>query len=152
MKERIESVLPHIARIALGLSFVVFGLNYFLHFLPTPAAQLSPRALGFLGGLAGTGYIFPLIKSIEVAAGVMLLAGFVVPFALVLLAPIIVNIVLFHTVLASPNPVVLGILAAELYLAWVHREAFRPLFARKRPAPRRVERAARTDVAVSPRG
>jgi uncharacterized membrane protein YphA (DoxX/SURF4 family) len=130
---KLSSKLPTVARIVLGLVFFVFGLNGFLHFLPQPAPPA--RALAFLGGLASTGYFFPLLKATEVLGGALLLAGFV-PFALTLLAPIVVNIVAFHAFLAPGNwPVVGIVLASELYLAVVHRSAFAPLFARhRRPA------------------
>jgi uncharacterized membrane protein YphA (DoxX/SURF4 family) len=127
--------LPTIARVALGLIFFVFGLNGFFHFLPQPPAP--PRAMAFAGALFASGYFFPLLKAVEVAAGALLLAGALVPFALTLLAPIIVNIVAFHLFLAPGNYAVVGIvLAAEIYLAVVHRAAFAPLFARRAaPAP-----------------
>ena len=123
--------LPTVARVILGLVFVVFGLNGLLHFLPQPP---MPAAAGaFAGALAASGYFFPLLKITEIAAGALLLAGLFVPFALTLLAPIIVNIVAFHLFLAPGNYVVVGlVLAAELYLAWTHRAAFAPLFARGR--------------------
>jgi hypothetical protein len=122
--------LPTVARILLGSIFVVFGLNGFLHFLPQPPAP--PRAMAFGGALAATGYFFPLLKATEVIAGALLLARFV-PIALTLLAPIIVNIVAFHTFLAPGNYAVVGlVLASEIYLAVVHRAAFAPLFARGR--------------------
>jgi len=134
--------------VLLGLVFLVFGLNGFLHFLPQPPPP--PRALAFFGGLASSGYFLPLLKTTEVVAGALLLAGFV-PIALTLLAPIIVNIVAFHTFLAPGNwPVVGLVLASEIYLAVVHRATFAPLFKRSRrhcrggaaslPAP--VRRAA----------
>jgi uncharacterized membrane protein YphA (DoxX/SURF4 family) len=131
---KLSSRLPTVARVLLGLVFLVFGLNGFLHFLPQPPPPA--RALGFFGGLASAGYFFPLLKGTEVLAGALLLAGFV-PLALTLLAPIIVNIVAFHTFLAPGNwPVVGLVLASEIYLAVVHREAFAPLFARSaRRAP-----------------
>jgi uncharacterized membrane protein YphA (DoxX/SURF4 family) len=129
---KLSSRLPTVARVILGLVFVVFGLNGFLHFLPQPPPPT--RALGFVGGLASTGYFFPLLKATEVVAGALLLAGFV-PIALTLLAPIVVNIVAFHTFLAPGNwPVVGLVLASEIYLAVVHRAAFAPLFARSRRA------------------
>jgi hypothetical protein len=89
-----------------------------------------------MGGLASTGYFFPLLKATEVVGGALLLAGFV-PIALTLLAPIIVNIVAFHTFLAPGNwPVVGLVLVSEIYLAIVHRASFAPLFKRsRRPAP-----------------
>ncbi len=121
--------LPTAARLLLGTIFVVFGLNGLLHFLPTPP---MPAAAGaFVGGLASSGYFFPLLKVTEIAAGTLLLAGVLVPFALTLLAPIIVNIAAFHLFLAPGNVgVVAAVLAAEIYLAWTHRAAFAPLFAR----------------------
>jgi uncharacterized membrane protein YphA (DoxX/SURF4 family) len=129
---RIADKLPLVARSLLGLIFFVFGLNGFLHFLPQPP---MPAAAGaFAGALAASGYLFPLLKATEVVAGAMLLAGLFVPFALTLLAPIVVNIVAFHLFLAPGNWGVVGlVLAAQLYLAWTHRAAFAPLFAR---APR----------------
>jgi uncharacterized membrane protein YphA (DoxX/SURF4 family) len=138
--------LPAAARILLGLVFVVFGLNGFFHFLPQPPAP--PRAMAFAGALAATGYFFPLLKATEVAAGALLLAGFV-PIALVLLAPIIVNIVAFHAVLAPGNYAVVGlVLAAEIYLAVVHRAAFAPLFARRPAESHARGRAGHMGVAL----
>jgi uncharacterized membrane protein YphA (DoxX/SURF4 family) len=121
--------LPTAARLLVGLAFVVFGLNYFLHFLPMSGPPPSDRGMAFLGGLGASGYLFPLIKSIEIAAGALLLANLFVPLALTLLAPILVNIIAFHTLLAPPNPIVFALLAGELYLAWTYRAAFRPLLA-----------------------
>src|SRR6476646_2843563 len=134
---KLSSRLPTVARVLLGLVFLVFGLNGFLHFLPQPPPPT--RALGFVGGLASSGYFFPLLKTTEVVAGALLLAGFV-PIALTLLAPIVVNIVAFHAFLAPGNwPVVGLVLASEIYLAVVNRAAFAPLFKRsRRPAPAEV--------------
>lgn len=111
------------ARLLLGLLFLVFGLNGFLQFLPTP--DVNAQAGAFLGALAQTGYTFPIIKGIEVVAGVALLAGFFVPLALILLAPIVVNIALFHIVLAENGyPMVIGILGLMFFLAWSYRASF----------------------------
>ena len=107
--------------------FFVFGLNGFLHFLPQP--PMPAGALPFLGGLAGAGYFFPLLKATEIAAGVLLLSNRFVPLALTLLAPIVVNIAAFHVFLA-PSPIMVAfLLAAEIYLAWVYRQAFRGVLA-----------------------
>ncbi len=123
MVDAIRSKFPTAARILFGLIFFVFGLNGFLQFMPMPPHPEAADA--FLGALAATGYMFPLIKGTEVVAGLLLLGGRFVPLALVLLAPIIVNIAFFHTMLA-PNPVmVVALLAIEIYLAWVYRDAFR---------------------------
>jgi putative oxidoreductase len=119
-------IATRIARYVLGAGFFVFGLNFFLHFLPQPPAP--PAAMSFAGALFATGYMFPLIKVIEVGAGLMLLANRYVTLALALLAPLLVNIVAFHAFLAPAGlalPIVL--LALELYLAWSYRAAYAPM-------------------------
>jgi hypothetical protein len=129
----IQRHLPTAARVVLGLVFFVFGLNGFLQFLPQPPAP--PRAGAFLGALAATGYMFPLIKATEVIAGALLLGNRFVPLALALLSPIVVNIFLFHAVLTPPNPVAFFVLLAQIYLAWSYRDAFRSMLAaRVQPA------------------
>jgi uncharacterized membrane protein YphA (DoxX/SURF4 family) len=139
----LHKVVPTAARLFLGLVFTVFGLNFFLHFLPMPAPP--PRAAAFAGALFASGYLFPLLKSIEVAAGLLLLGGLFVPLALAVLAPIIVNIVGFHLFLEpSGLPIPLVVLAAELYLAWTYRAAFAPMLRLRTPLPQRAEQADAT--------
>jgi uncharacterized membrane protein YphA (DoxX/SURF4 family) len=130
----ISRFAPSAARLLLGLVFLVFGLNGFLQFIPPPPAP--DKALALMGALAATGYMFPLIKSVEVIGGALLLSNRFVPLALAILAPNIVNIVLFHAVLAPGGlPVALFILALELFAAWSYRDAFAPML-RTRTAPR----------------
>jgi uncharacterized membrane protein YphA (DoxX/SURF4 family) len=119
-----------IARILLGLVFFVFGLDGFFHFIPQPTEPPSEPALSFAMGLLKSGYMFPLIKGTEVVVGALLLSNRFVAFALVLIAPVIVNIFAFHAFLAPSGIVIAGALVIlEVYLAWVHRTAYRPLFA-----------------------
>lgn len=126
--------LPTAARLFLGLVFTTFGLNFFLHFLPTPAPV--PRAAAFAGALFSSGYLFPLLKTTEVVAGLLLLGNRFVPLALAILAPIVINVVGFHLFLAPAGlPLVLAILAAELYLAWTYRAAFAPMLRARTPRP-----------------
>ena len=134
--DSLKKSLPSVARIALGLVFFVFGANGFLSFIPQPPSP--PAAGAFLGALAATGYMFPLIKATEVVAGALLLAGRYVPLALTLLAPIIVNIVAFHVALAPAGlPMAVFVLAAEVALAWFYRDAFRSVLD-ARSTPRSV--------------
>ena len=120
-----------IARIVLGLIFFVFGLNGFFHFIPVPPPA-TEAAGAYMGGLAGSGYFFPLLKIVEVVAGAMLLAGLYVPLALVLLAPIVVNIFAYHVFLDSGNLVMaIVIVILECFLAWAYCDAWKPLFEAK---------------------
>ena len=81
------------ARLLLGLAFTVFGLNGFLHFLPTP---LLPGLAGqFMGALYGS-YYHTVVFGTQLVGGVLLLSNRYVPLALTLLGPVIVNILSFH--------------------------------------------------------
>jgi putative oxidoreductase len=136
----------HGARTLLGLIFFVFGLNGFLHLIPQPAMSGPPA--DFLGALIATGYLFPLLKSTEVVAGALLLSGRLVPLALTVLAPVIVNIVAFHLFLApSGLPVPIVVVALEIFLAHSYWSAFAGLM-RVRVAPD-VATQGRTDLAAS---
>jgi len=122
------SKLATAARILMGTAFVVFGLNGFLHFLPNP--ELPERARTVITSFVQTGYLMQVVKATEVVGGALLLTGIAVPLALVLLAPIVVNIFLFHLMLAPEGlgpAIVLG--ACELVLARAHWSRFHGLFA-----------------------
>lgn len=117
------SKLPLIARIILGLIFTVFSINFFVPFLPMP--EPTPEAGAFLGALMDSGYMFYFIKIVELVGGVMLLIGICIPFALLLLAPIVVNIFLFHIFL-DPAGFLMGlfIFLLEFYLLYHYRSVF----------------------------
>ncbi len=116
-----------IARLLMGLVFFVFGLNGFFHFIPQPKT-MPPGAGDFFGALMKTGYMIPLIFATQTLGGALLLLNCFVPLALALLAPVIVNIILFHLNLApSGLPVACVVVALELYLAWSYRRFFQPM-------------------------
>ncbi len=122
------------ARLLLGAIFFVFGLNGFLHFLPMPAP--TGNAAAFMGGMAATGYFFPLLKGTEVIAGVLLLSNRYVPLALTVLAPIVLNIVAFHAFVAPSGMVLpLFISALGIFLAYTERAVFAPVLRAKSDQP-----------------
>ena len=147
-----SAVMPPVSsilRTLLGLAFVVFGLNYFFNFLPQPGPP-PQRAIEFIVPFIGAKYM-GLIKTIEIASGVALLANRFVPLALALLAPILVGITWFHAMLEpSGLPVPVVLVALELALAWFYRDAFAPMLrARTSPAARAAEpRVERGTVAA----
>jgi putative oxidoreductase len=112
-----------IARILLGLIFVVFGLNAFLHFLPSPP---PPGAAGQFAGLLFTTHYYIVVFALQFIGGVLLLVGRYIPLALVILGPIIVNILLFHIHMA-PSGIGPGLVATVLWFIVfaAHRESFR---------------------------
>ena len=124
--------LPTVARFLLGAVFFVFGLNGFLNFIPPPTEPMPQGAVDLGTAFMKSGYLFQLIKGTEVVAGVLLLSNRFVPLALVLLAPVVVNIVAFHLwLLPSGTGLSLVVLGLELYLAWVYRRAYAPLLSAK---------------------
>jgi uncharacterized membrane protein YphA (DoxX/SURF4 family) len=129
-------VFTTIARVLLGLLFLVFGLDWFLHFMPPPKDMTMPAlAVNFYEALAKSGFM-NVVKGIEVIGGAMLLTNCFVPLGLTLLAPVIINIAAFNILLA-PSGMGYGmsgvVIALELWLAWTYRSAFRPLFALSTP-------------------
>ncbi|MEA3208906.1 MAG: putative oxidoreductase [Chthoniobacter sp.] len=111
-----------IARLLLGLIFVVFGSNAFLHFIPTP--PMSGPSAEFIGAMYVTGYL-KVVAALQVCGGLLLLIGRYVPLGLTLLGPIIVNIVLFHIFMdRSGLPMALVVSALALFLLWRHRTNF----------------------------
>ncbi|MEY2486356.1 MAG: putative oxidoreductase [Verrucomicrobiota bacterium] len=115
-----------IVRILLGLVFVVFGSNAFLHFIPMPPMQGPSGA--FIGALVSSGYVY-VIGALQVLGGLCLLAGRFIPLGLTLLGPVIVNIVLYHVFLdrsGLPTAIVISLLA--LFLLWIYRYRFPAIF------------------------
>lgn len=127
---KITRYLPVFARILMGLSLFVFGLNGFLNFIPQPETPMPPKVMEFAGALVNSGYMMQLIGLTLLIVGALLLVNRFVPLALALFAPFIVNSVAFHVFLERTGlPMACVFLAFELYLAWVYRAAFRPMLA-----------------------
>ncbi len=111
-----------IARILLGLLFLVFGLNGFLHFIPmAPPAGLAGQ---YMGALFLSHYLVAVFL-LQTIGGVLLLANRFVPLALVLLGPVLVNILLFHALMA-PEGLPMALFATVLWaiLFYSVRRAF----------------------------
>ncbi len=90
MKQKITFAL----RILFGTAFLIFGLNGFFNFMPTP--PMSAAAGELMMALGKTGFFFPFVKSVEVVAGFFILANLFLPLGLVLIFPLMVGITLIH--------------------------------------------------------
>jgi putative oxidoreductase len=115
-----------IARILLGLVFLVFGLNNFIHFIPQ---QPMPGDAGTLADVLFRHGWFTFHGLLEVVAGALLLVGRYVPIALVLLGPILVNILVFHVTL-GPSGIGPGLVCTllEVFLIYAYWPAFEGIF------------------------
>lgn len=111
-----------IARILLGLVFVVFGSNAFLHFIPAP--PMSGPSGAFIGAMMDTGYI-KVVAGVQIAGGLILLLGRFVPLGLTLLGPVIVNILCFHIFMNHQGlPIAIAVAVLALFLLCQHWKNF----------------------------
>lgn len=123
-------ILTLITRILLGLIFVVFGLNGFLNFL-----SMGPLPTGLAGQFIGALFLshyFWVVAALQIAGGALLLVNRFVPLGLVLLGPVIVNIILYHTFL-NPSGVAPAIVVTILWwiVFYAHRQSFSGIFAQR---------------------
>jgi putative oxidoreductase len=121
-------IVAMIARLLLGLMFLVFGLNMFLHFIP-----MGPMPAGLAGQFTAAlfaAHYFYVVGAIMVISGVLLLANRFVGLGLTLLGPVLFNILVYHLVM-NPSGIWMGAFATFLWLlvAWEHRIVFERLFA-----------------------
>ena len=116
-----------VVRVVLGAAFLFFGLNILLHFLnqPTPPGDAGQ----YLAILATHGFL-PVVGVLQVIGGLLLLVGRYVPLGLTILAPIVVNILMFHMLLLGGAGIAPGLLVTvlEVFLIWAYRRSFRGLF------------------------
>ena len=126
-KNKAFTITAHAARVILGLIFLVFGLNGFFQFIPMPPP--TGAAAEFIGGLIKAPYLLPFMALIQVISGVLLLSGRLVPFALLLLFPITLNILFFHLALAPEGlGMAVFIMAAHILLAIYYWPVYKPIF------------------------
>ncbi|WP_103864403.1 DoxX family membrane protein [Aquimarina sp. I32.4] len=116
-----------VLRIILGAILVIFGSNKFIGFIP-PFEFVNSDAGVFFGALAGS-YVLKTVGIIEVIVGLLLLVNKAIPFALVVLAPISINIILFHVTL---DPINIGpgafVFFVNALLIIKHWNTYKPLF------------------------
>jgi uncharacterized membrane protein YphA (DoxX/SURF4 family) len=113
-------------RIILGVLMLLGALTHV-----TNAKEGAMADSAFIMAMVNTGYLWPIIGTVELLAGVAILSGRFVPLALIVLVPITLNILLFH--LSQPSHpdgigIALAIVLPHLGLAWLYREHFSSLF------------------------
>lgn len=115
-----------IVRTLMGLLFLFGSITYLFHLMPPP--ELTGTVKAFMEGMMATGYMMELIKVTELVCGVAFVTGYFVPLACVVIAPVIVNIFMFHTfVEPSGFPIALSLVLANAFLGYVHWEKFKPM-------------------------
>lgn len=124
------AILRHLPRLLLGLAMLAFGVMGLVAPMEPPPT-LAPGALAFSHALQATGYMYPLIQATQILSGLLLLVPVTTTLGAILLAPFLVNAVLFHAVLERqglvPSLVFAGL---ELIVACQTRKVWASLFSR----------------------
>lgn len=124
-----NSTFTKIIRLILGLGLLFFGISKLVHFNFMPVHIYTGDAALFIDSLSNSGYIMKVVAIFEILIGLMLVLGKWVPFALLLLAPISVNILLFHLFLDTPGLIIaMIVIALNVILIYKHWRVYRLLF------------------------
>ena len=123
-----------IVRILMGLMFlfasIMFFLMYYFKVGSMPALQGNPKL--FMDGMTATGYFLPLLKITELTCGLAFVSGFFVPLATVVIFPVTLNILFYHSFLdPSGLTVAIPLMAANLFLAYSCRNHYKALLSPK---------------------
>ena len=123
-KKRGKAIEVIVARTILGGCLLLFGMNQFHGVLG--GMEMSGEGASFINALKDTGYIFYVIKGVEFIGGCLLISGFFVPLANLMIFPVVLNIFLFHIFL-SPQGFSVAMLMAisSLTIFWQYREMFK---------------------------
>ena len=124
-----KATFTTILRLVLGVGLILFGINKIIQTPFIPLFEMPMAAANFLESLENTGYVFYVVAVIEILVGFLLLINKWVPFALLLLAPISLNILLFHLFLdISDVWVAIVIVTLNIILIYKYWKVYRPLF------------------------
>lgn len=120
-----------IVRTLIGLLFLFASATYFLNLAPPPEGLTGDTKI-FFDGLAASGYILPLSKAFELLCALAFISGRFVALAVVLIFPIVLNILFINAIhLPSGLPIAIALIMGILFLAYAHRESYKPLLAAK---------------------
>jgi hypothetical protein len=108
----------------LALVFLVFGLNFFFHFIPMPPMEGDSATYFTL--MAGSGYM-AIVKILEIICAILLLIPKTRALGLVILAPIVVNIVLFELCIAKQPQIGILLLIINAIGLYLNRDKYKSI-------------------------
>jgi len=119
-----------IVRTLMGLLFLFGSIVVLFNLIPQP--ELTGNAKTFMEGMNATGYMMTLIKVTELVCGLAFVTGCFVPLASVVIAPVIINIFLFHTFVdRSGLPVAIFLVLANSFLGYANWNKYKPMLSMK---------------------
>jgi hypothetical protein len=121
----IRQIIRVVPSLILGLAFVVFGLNFFLHFIEMPPPPKTGYVASYMGAMYPSGYL-GFVKVLEVLGGLLIVVPKLRNLGLLILGPILVNIVcfqyFFNGAKALLDPVLVILLVSSLAVLWQERQ------------------------------
>jgi len=114
----------------MGLLFLFGSITYLFNLMPQPELQGNVKV--FMDGVMATGYLMTLIKVTELVCGIAFVTGRFVALASVVIAPVIINIFFFHT-LVEPSGMAIGVflVLANSFVAYANWDKYQPLLRAK---------------------
>jgi putative oxidoreductase len=118
-----------IARVLIGLGFVIFGANILHQFMPMPPPPEGSPTAQFMAVMVPTHWMM-VVGFFQLLGGILVLIGGTAPLGLALLAPVLVNILSFHVFIMGGEGIAPGLVFSvlELFLIYAYRNNFRGLF------------------------
>jgi putative oxidoreductase len=119
-----------VVRTLMGLMFLFASIVVLFKLAPQP--ELKGATKLYMDGMNATGYFIPLLKITELTCGLAFVSGFFVPLATVVIFPITLNILFYHSFLDPEGlPVAIPLMLANLFLAYACRNHYKTLLSPK---------------------
>ena len=113
--------LPLIPVYLLAIIYLVFGSNFFLHFIQMP--PMEGNAGAFIGLIYSTGFL-ALVKVLEILFAILLILKPTRALGLLLIAPISLNILLFELFIAHQPGIGILLVALNSWAIYGAREKY----------------------------
>ena len=119
--------LPNIASGLLGFAFLLFGLNFFFHFIPMPTPPADSLAIPFFQATGQSGFM-GFVKIVEIIGALLVFLPKTRNWGLLLITPVVANILAFNLFVVGGvavfQPPVIAVTLLSAYLLWEGREKF----------------------------
>lgn len=120
MKSKMKNMINLTASYLLGLIYLIFGLNFFLNFIPVPPSDPKSLASSFMSAMQLSGFL-TIIKILEIVGAILIFLPKTKRLGLLIITPISINVILYSTIIAGASlfqPIVLLILILNGYLIY----------------------------------
>ena len=121
-----------IVRTLMGLLFIFASVVVLFNLMGPPPEFPNEIARKFNEGMFAPPYFVKVLKITELLCGIAFVAGRYVPLATVVIAPVIINIFLYHAFVdTSGLPVAVFLVVANIFVAYYYRKSYAGLLAAK---------------------